>query len=180
MGSPLCCNHCRSAFRLSRLRSLISSLYQGIAGFFFTVLVFSRAWSSMIFRSVVLYCAAIVSMSHVSSLQVDSVIVKRHDCSVSFLNFSMSICLYFRYVMVSMTVAGFLVFNWQTTKCDQICSSLQLARPVWYYRSSGWWNDRAYVHLCELAHSHVVVVQIQAIDLWILRHTCPSSHRHAN
>ena len=47
MGSPLCYNHCRSAFRLSRLRPLISSLYQGIAGFFFIVLVFSGAWSSM-------------------------------------------------------------------------------------------------------------------------------------
>ena len=57
-------------------------------------------------------------------------------CSMSFLNFSMSICLYFRYVMVSMTVAfGYLIGKLQM--CDQICSSLQLARPVWYYRSSG-------------------------------------------
>ena len=30
--------------------------------------------------------------------------------------------------------------------------------------SSGWWEDRACVHLCELAHLHVAVVQIQAID----------------
>ena len=46
MGSPRYCNHCRSAFLLSRLRPLISSLYQGIAGFFFTVLVFSGASSA--------------------------------------------------------------------------------------------------------------------------------------
>ena len=44
--------------------------------------------------------------------------------------------------------------------CDRICSSLQLAHPVWYYRSSGWWKDRACVHLCELAHSHVVAVMV--------------------
>ena len=37
-----------SAFLQSCLRHLISSLYQCIASFFFTVLVFSGAWSSMI------------------------------------------------------------------------------------------------------------------------------------
>ena len=76
IGSPLCCNHCCSAVLLSRLRPLISLLYQGIAGSFFTVLVFSGAWCG-----VVLCC--LVSMSNVSSLQVDSVIL---DAILKFLN----------------------------------------------------------------------------------------------